>query len=197
MHRTKRKLAIVGVIALLICLFLGVLLLAAWTRPYIHFVDSDGNSSTMDQGVLESLIILDRAPHVQLVSGRHGIIYVSYVVEEEYPASDAIGRVSSRLESLGWQPLEESWLIPQSPTSHVQGWQQEVRGDFTPPQMLHTWSGEWKDRNGNLITYTFSYAYPCEGQPDRESLHISGMWYPAERVVSMQQMLPDTNLGGN
>jgi hypothetical protein len=149
---------------------------------------ADGIPSTQPgEAASEALIVLDGAAQLLREPGAYGSHHVAYAFTEKYPASNAIQQISSRLQALGWTPLQEDWLNPGLPSSHISGWTGFLDGATTPMHHVRQWSAQWQDASGNIVDYTLSYSYPESGAPDLQTLWINGSWYPESGVKSMQQ----------
>jgi len=139
-----------------------------------------------DEATSEALIVLDGATQLQRDPGAYWSFHVAYALTEKHPASNAIQQISSRLKALGWTPLQDDWLNPGLPSSHVRGWTDFVDGTTTPMHHVHQWGAQWQDKSGNIVGYTLRYSYPESGTPDLQSLWINVSWYPAAGVKIMQ-----------
>jgi hypothetical protein len=82
---------------------------------------------------------------------------LTYHVEETFPASSVIGYISYKLQKQGWQPQTHDFLNLELQTSQVRGWGEILEGPRIPGDCVHRWIGDWKDRSGNIVRYTFRY----------------------------------------
>jgi hypothetical protein len=129
---------------------------------------------------LKPLIILDNATFItyNLVDG--GSIQLSYKLKQDYPALSALSDIKTQLEATGWSPLKEDYLNLGQPPSHVTGWNDFE--DTTSKQgtfIVHQWLGSWEDKNGNIVTYQFRYAYPKNDKKNLSDLQIYAIYDPA------------------
>lgn len=184
--------AIVGV-ALLLVVTLAIVALyriavrpSTGTTPVLPIADST-SSTEPGEAANEALIVPDGAAQLHSEPGAYGSHHVAYALTEQYPASNAIRQISSRLEALGWTPLQEDWLNPGLPSSHTSGWTGFLDGTTTPMHHVRQWSAQWQDAPGNIVDYTLSYSYPESGTPDLQTLWINESWYPEAGVKFMQQ----------
>ena len=139
-----------------------------------------------DEATSKALIVLGGATQLHRDPGAYGSYHVAYALAEKFPAPKAIQQISSRLKALGSTPLENDWLNPGLPSSHVRGWTDFADGTMTPMRHVHQWGAQWQNRAGNIVDYTLRYSYPETGSPDLQSLWINGSWYPAAGVKAMQ-----------
>ena len=138
----------------------------------------------------QALIVLAGATRVTRGQGGHGSLFVAYRLAEEYPAPNAIQQISSQLSELGWVPLQEDWLNPGLPSSHVRGWTDFRDNVGNSPRHVHQWSAQWQAPDGNLVDYSLRYVYPEGGARDLRSLWVSGVWSPAPIVKIMRRDAP-------
>jgi len=147
-------------------------------------VGRPGNSSDFEH--LDVLIVPEEATNVARDVGAYESLHVAYELSQKYPATKTVQEVAKRLKRLGWEPLDNDWLNPGIPSSHVDGWSDFADGTMTPRRRVHRWSGQWQDSSDNLVDYTFRYTYPLNGPPNLNSLWVNGSWYPSESVKLMQ-----------
>ena len=115
-----------------------------------------------------------------------GANYVSFQLEERYPASEPIRQISDSLEKKGWQPLKEMFLHPAEPSSLVTGW--NYLEDKKANQFVYEWSADWKDSRNNILSYTFRYIDRLEKyrqstfvlRPNSNQLKVSAIYMPAK-----------------
>ncbi|QDT67990.1 hypothetical protein MalM25_08990 [Planctomycetes bacterium MalM25] len=139
-----------------------------------------------DEATKSALLVLEGATQLRRDPGAYGSHHVAYALNEKHPASIAIQQISSNLKKLGWMPIQDDWLNPGIPSSHLRGWTDFRDGTTTPMNRVHRWGAQWQDKTGNVVDYTLSYTYPVSGVPDLHSLWINGSWYPAASVKIMQ-----------
>jgi hypothetical protein len=135
----------------------------------------------------DALVVLDGA--IDIRRYRHktaGSFYVNYCLNETYPAPNSLKQISMRLESLGWKPLDEDFLNPGLPSSHVRGWTEYSEGTTNSAPLVHQWLAQWQDDSGNIAAYTLKYSSLMKGTPDPTSLTVHGIWFPATTVATMQ-----------
>jgi hypothetical protein len=126
----------------------------------------------------KALIILDGAMNLQQGPSAYGTFYVSYGLMAEYPPSNVIQQISSKLNDLHWAPLKEDWLNPGIPSSHVRGWTEFLDDNRGALQHVHQWLAQWKDPSGNIVSYSLRYSYKEGGPSDLKSLWVNGIWNP-------------------
>ncbi len=145
------------------------------------------DESTFDDATANALVVLDGATKISREGGYGGSYQVGYEIVEKHPAADAIQQISARLHALGWKPLRDDWLNPGIPSSHVRGWTDYQDASVKPSRHIHLWLAQWKHAAGNVVVYSLRYSYPWDGKPNLRSLRVSGSWYPAATVRSMQR----------
>jgi len=184
----------VALIACLACVIVTVMALrrardriAVDSAVVPSLAESGPASGGDEEAAREALIVLDGASRVERGGGAYGSLFVAYRLTEEYPARNAIERVSSHLRTLGWVPLKEDWLNPGLPSSHVRGWTDYVDRTANLVRHVYQWSAEWQDSRGNLVDYSLRYECPEPGPSDLRSLWVTGLWYPAAQAKMMQQ----------
>jgi len=165
----------------------------------LEYVSPEGgtpNSSTLDVKAYyesidmqnpdrysSSLVVLPNAQDVRYAN-QYGRDDVYYTLKIDYPADDALNRIMTRLQELGWTPNEEDFLNPGTQNSHVGGWSEF--GDLTTgqPQMVRQWMGNW-EKDGAIVTYTLKYSHITGA----EQLMVSAMYWPADKIVEIRQNL--------
>jgi hypothetical protein len=125
------------------CLLAILLLDAAAGRSLVY-----GQTPTRP----EALIVPGKATNVQDRAEYDGV--VRYDLPEPYPALQTLTTIRVTLEQRGWRPLSDDLWNPGLPSSHVRGWGEVVDENS---RTVRSWSGEWKDRAGNVVSYAFLY----------------------------------------
>src|SRR3972149_12135583 len=166
--------------------FLGLIAFIAiqklWVRPTPAVpVEPYPEASVEEIEQVKVLIVLDGAWNIRRDHGFEGSLGISYVLSQEYPATRAIEQISAKLKSLGWQPLQEDWLNPGSPSSLVTGWGKHLDHQTNQLLQVHQWSAQWENEAGDIVDYTFLYVYPTDGHSygnepgsDVERLSVNG-----------------------
>ena len=95
---------------------------------------------------------------------------VYYQLQEQYPATKTISYIYSILDKAGWQPLFEDLLNPGFFSSHVRGWSAYLDGRKQPEQEVHQWMADWKDKQNNVVRYTFQYTKPAVKHKQNEEI---------------------------
>ena len=96
----------------------------------------------------------------------NGMDQVRYKVFANYPASEIIKQIDSKLENTGWKFLEKDFMNPDIPTSHIRGWSSYIDGTKNPEREVHVWSSDWKNQKGDVLSYSFKYSYPMKKKED-------------------------------
>jgi hypothetical protein len=188
-QKPSATLAVV-IVAVILC---GVAAIAAvWiARPYSGEPASPSIADTVpttepSENTQAALIVLGGATMVRRDPGAYGSYHVAYGLTAPHPATNVIQQISSRLNALGWKPLNDDWLNAQLPSSHVRGWTEFGDRTTSPVQRVHLWKAQWQDQAGNIVDYSFRYSYPMSGAPNLNSLWVNASWYPASGVKIMQ-----------
>lgn len=104
----------------------------------------------------DDLIVIKGAKDVKYYN-LHGTEQVSYQVSMAYPASRALVEISERLKARGWKPLEEDYLNPGLPSSHVRGWGSFIDGTKPSNPLIYQWLADWKNNHGDIVRYGLRY----------------------------------------
>jgi len=136
----------------------------------------------------DSLIVPPRAREVQY-GKYHGADQVSYKIEIDYPADEILSLIATTLKSKGWQPLEEDFLNPGLPSSHVAGW--DEFGDLTthPETTVRQWLAQWENATHDIVWYALRYTYPTGQPPDLHTLQVFASYVPADIVKREKGMI--------
>jgi hypothetical protein len=126
-----------------------------------------------------------------------GIDRIFYKVEARFPADQTIKEISSKLESAGWVPLREEYLHPENSTSIVSGWTIYEDPPKRPANMIYEWSGNWKDKADNIVTYQFQYKDPIEKyrkgtvilKPGNSSMMVNAVYMPEKVAKNMRDSI--------
>jgi len=110
---------------------------------------------------------------------RQGIHEVSYEVDAAYPASSFLCELTQHLDQRQWRGLREDALNPGSESSLVRGWGDYGNATRQPETHVHSWSAEWRNQDGDLLTYGLKYEYPETAKPELSKLKVLGLVWPA------------------
>jgi hypothetical protein len=142
----------------------------------------------------KSLIIVSGAMNV-IYSKPNGMDSVRYKLFVNYPASEIINQIDFKLKNTGWKFLEKDFLNPDIPTSHVRGWGSYINGTENPEREVHAWSSNWKNQNGDVISYSFKYSYPVHKKPEflilneLFDLDVVAVFVPSDLANSIMKQL--------
>jgi hypothetical protein len=124
-----------------------------------------------------------------------GMDQLVYRIEDKYPARDAIQAISDHLKRKGWEPIQQQFLYPNLPSSHVVGWvfYEDKRVGYT--SFVFEWSGDWKDKDNNIVTYSFRYRDPAKKyaqktyilKPQNSDLYIAASYMPRKVAQSIRE----------
>ena len=120
----------------------------------------------------------------------YGTDQLYYRLTAQYPAQEIIDKIKAKLYEKGWIPLKDSFLNPGIPTSHVSGWGSFEDATGERLQVVHSWSGDWANDRGEIVTYMLRYAYPKNQQPDLESLEVTAIYMSKEKVEEYISLKP-------
>jgi hypothetical protein len=158
-------------------LILLVVLLAAGAAG-IYIARSHIGSGTT------AFIVLRNAEGVQYVTFQ-GTRQMRYEFIEPYPAKAALKAISGQLKSSAWKPLQNSYLQPSRPSSHVTGWQEFQDASKTPWVNVRQWMAEWTNPKGDVVMYTLRYEWPNDGSPPNTSrAQLISVIIPAKAAAS-------------
>ena len=107
-----------------------------------------------------------------------GTDQLSYWVEIEYPAQAVIDEFYLELDKQGWIPLDEDYLNPGLPTSHVRGWTDFVDATQVPNIRVHQWGSDWKNKRKDILVLTLRYFTDIEDSEKIERLYVSIIYVP-------------------
>jgi hypothetical protein len=113
---------------------------------------------------------------------RQGIHEVTYNVDAAYPASSFLCELTQHLDQRQWRGLREDALNPGSESSLVRGWGDYGNATRQPETHLHSWMAQWRNQDGDLLTYGLQYEYPASAKPELSKLKVFGVIWPAEIV---------------
>lgn len=114
---------------------------------------------------------------------------LTYSIYEEYPAPKSLDQIRSRLRALGWTPLDDNYFMPGEPTSHVTGWQifEDTGIENKERVIVHAWSADWMNEQGDIVLYGLKYSYPKDGQPDLSLLQVFAVYFPRLVAEALRQ----------
>ena len=53
--------------------------------------------------------------------------------------------------------------------------------------IVHAWSADWKNAQGDIVLYGLKYSYPKDGQEDLSHLQIFAVYFPRLVAESIRQ----------
>jgi len=119
-----------------------------------------------------------------------GRVRLTYSLTEDYPAQKSLDQIRSRLKTLGWTPLDDNYFMPRVPTSHLTGWQEFedlININTEVLLIVHAWSADWTNTQGDIVMYGLKYSYPKDGQPDLSHLQVFAVYFPSVVAESIRQ----------
>src|SRR5215212_413520 len=91
---------------------------------------------------------------------------LSYDLDVPYPAREQIDLIADHLQDGAWRPLQRS--------DYARGW-----SDFVDQsQHIYQWMAEWRNSQGDLVTYTLQYRYPASESPELTHLYVTAKRQP-------------------
>src|SRR5512146_3178513 len=128
----------------------------------------------------DALLIARYAGDVTFTHTR-GQEQLHYVVQAEFPADDVLSFIRTELARRNWKPLRNDYFNPSHPSSQVRGWADVA--DAKPHQAGRQWSAQWQDDNHDIVSYTLEYRADAAGKLDLTTLHVNGVYLPADTAV--------------
>jgi hypothetical protein len=123
------------------------------------------------------LIVLPRAKAVVHRPDK-GMQTVTYRLKMPYVSETAVASIRAAVEKKGWRPLQEDFLNPGLPSSHVRGWGTVIDGTVMPNQRLHAWHGQWSNSSGDVLLYHLEYHCPLDDRVHSDTLDVVGAFIP-------------------
>jgi hypothetical protein len=142
------------------------------------------------------LITLPGAKDVE-ASTLRGMSTLQYTLDVRYPAKAQIQSVKDQLSKMGWKPVPYIYLFPKNSSSQVLGWTFFNDPPRNPSWVIYEWTGDWLDKDGNLITYSFRYRDPVAKYqqsmfivgPSQKQMAVTAIYTPAGIAKHKQGML--------
>jgi hypothetical protein len=139
-----------------------------------------------------ALIVPGNATNVRDRAEYDGL--VRYNVPEPYPAPQTLTTIRVTLEQRGWRPLSDDLWHPGLPSSHVRGWGEVVDENS---RTVRSWSGEWKDAVGNVVSYSFLYRGRRTDPDAKEGpAEVVAIYLNAATADAIRRRLPPGREGG-
>jgi hypothetical protein len=135
----------------------------------------------------DALIVLKGAK--ELSYGRfRGTDQLSYRITVSYPADREISQIREKLADKGWKPLEEDFLNPGQPSSHVGGWTNFTDDRVKPAREVRQWLAQWESPNKDILSCQLRYSYPAGKKEDMDSLEVRLIFVPAELAIESKRL---------
>lgn len=152
------------------------------------------SSAGCNRPLPDTLIVLPGARGLEQHYSQ-GMEQVAYELQARYPATDSIQKVQSTLASKGWVPQDYEFMHPDRPTSNLLGWTFFEDKRIGSTRMVYEWLGEWKDKNNNIVRYSFRYVDPVEKyqhktyvlKPSSASMIVTASYTPRKLAVATRQ----------
>ncbi len=124
----------------------------------------------------DGLIVVAGAEDVRYTIREAGVQEVGYEVREDYPATKLLTEIRANLQKQGWRPLEEDLLNPGAQA--FRGWGTGVDSTRSPERTVHTWSGQWEDKDQNVLLYSFRYECSRDDQSHSPLVTTAAAYWP-------------------
>lgn len=138
------------------------------------------------------LILLPEARHVKYTRDDQSVT-IGYEADLAFPADALLGAVKRALGN-EWRALNDIWLNPGVPSSHVTGWTYY-------PDGRHYWRAEWRAPDDRLVEYILQYqsAKASDGhmlsQPDNARLRVNAMQFSSSYVLFTERAVQTSLIG--
>ena len=143
--------------------------------PLLLLAGPPSRRATADASI--GLVVLPRAQGVVHKPDK-GMQTVTYRVTMPYVGETAVESIRAVVEKKGWRPLQEDFLNPGLPSSHVRGWGTVIDGTVTPSKRLHAWHGQWANGSGDILFYHLKYLCPLDDRVHSDTLNVVGAFIP-------------------
>lgn len=127
--------------------------------------------------------------------------YVTYILDQKYPAHNVIELFRTSLKRQGWKALKEDSLNPGTPTSHVRGWTKYRDATRNPALFTFAWKSAWTDEHGNITDVGLYYSDSIQGQqfkdqnePQTSTLSVITSWIPVRRATELQKFFEELDV---
>jgi len=116
---------------------------------------------------------------------------VEYRMSAPYPAGDFLTDIASRLAQGGWKATETDFLNPTISSSNVRGWTAYLDGRASPPVGVHQWLGQWRNNQGDVVSYALRYSSAAGDPtykpplPTNSDLRVTAFLIPAGQAEAM------------
>ncbi len=126
--------------------------------------------------------IPDDASSVEIYSTPFGIVSISYLVEDKFPATKTIEAISTELRSRGWNLLSYSEISPNAQSSDFTEWRNDAITSeiYGKRAYQRTWEAQWKNENGEVIHGNLSYPRSGSNITVSDSLYVDFTWQSSE-----------------
>jgi Ankyrin repeats (3 copies)/Ankyrin repeats (many copies) len=141
-------------------------------------------SAAEDLHYAKGLIQVAGAVDIHYGKQEEGYYLLQYVVEEAYPAHRTLATISEKLKKDGWKPLPNDLLNPETPSSHVTGWNDFVDATKGPASRVHQWFAQWKNTSEDIVFYVLRYE-PSEST----KLKVTASSYPAAIAKVLEEQV--------
>ncbi|MCI0618196.1 ankyrin repeat domain-containing protein [bacterium] len=148
---------------------------------FIHsfYTQSVASAESFD----ESLLLIPNAFN-EARSQSNGVSHISCQLKIQFPAASLISDLNSHLEKLNWKISSQD---VHNSDSKEKEWHIHTDTTVQPALNVRRWNGQWKNKNGDILTYTLRYLNPTDGEPDLSTLHVGARHFSRQATVSIQK----------
>jgi hypothetical protein len=125
----------------------------------------------------EALILLPNAIDVKYYP-LGGSFQLTYKIKANYPATELIETISTKLKQDKWNALKEDCLNPGLPSGHIRGWTSFEDATKKPTQTVHQWLADWENESGDILRYGFQYRYEKNKNENLNNLIVTAIFIP-------------------
>jgi hypothetical protein len=134
----------------------------------------------------DSLVVAPSASAPRYRSYPDGRQQLTYTIDSEYPGESIISFLSTELQKRAWKPLNEDFLNPGLPSSHVRGWTEFEDATRKPPGPVWAWMADWENKNHDITRYSLEYQESQNTTLGLKTLHVVALYIPADLAAKMK-----------
>ena len=136
------------------------------------------NHEEIHDSIFNVLIQLEGADNIFVYTRDDGSVQLSYIVKEQYPATQVIKKISNKLTEMNWKPLKEDLLNPGILSSHTKGWEKFEDLSQKQSKIIKQWIGDWKNKDGNTVRYVLVYQNKKDENENLSLLQVNAIYLP-------------------
>ena len=139
-----------------------------------------------------SLIAVAGATNTSYAILSEGRQQLSYVTESDYPATKILSFISNDLRKKGWNTLDQDFMNPGLPSSHIRGWTVSGEGIQGSTSVVHQWSADWENEEHDIVRYDLEYRSLDGSTRDLRTLRVTAIYIPARTAAVMKRAIAST-----